>query len=427
MLRAIRKIIKRIMLLPGASRILVFLAIMGPGLITANVDNDANGIATYSVAGARFGYAIIWVLLVVTFFQALVQEMCARLGCITGKGLSDLIRENFGVKPTMYLMLILLAANLANVIGNFAGIAAASELFNIPRAISVPVAAFFVWFLVLKGSYEKVEKIFLWACLIYLTYVISGIMAKPDWGEVAAQTLKPSIETNFPYIYMVIAIVGSTIAPWMQFYQQSAIRDKQVAPKNYSYVKWDTYVGTIFMAIVSFFVIVACAATLHKQGIRIETAKDAALALKPLAGKYCFILFGVGLLNAAIFSTAIIPLSTSYAICEAFGWESGVGKSFKEAPVFMGIYTGLIVLGALIIAIPGVPLIPIMVLSQALNGILLPVILIMVLLLINNKEIMGEWVNSKLFNCLAWLTVVVVMILSLVLIVMTLFPSLRPV
>jgi len=427
MLKAIRKIVKGIMSSPSASRILLFLAIMGPGLITANVDNDANGIATYSMAGAQFGYTIIWVLFIVTFFQALVQEMCARLGCVTGKGLSDLIRENFGVKATMYLMLVLFAANFANVIGNFAGIAAASELFHIPKAISVPAAAFFVWFLVLKGSYEKVEKIFLWACLIYLTYIFSGIMAGPDWGEVAAQTFKPSIRTDFPYIYMVIAIVGSTIAPWMQFYQQSAIRDKEVSPKNYSFVRWDTYIGTIFMAIVSFFIIVACAATLNKQGIQIETAKDAALALKPLAGKYCFVLFGIGLLNAAIFSTAVIPLSTSYAICEAFGWESGVGKSFREAPVFMGIYTGLVVLGALIILIPGVPLIPIMVLSQALNGILLPVILIMILLLINNKEIMGEWINSKLFNFLAWFTVVVVIILSVVLIVMTLFPSLRPV
>lgn len=404
----------------------MFLAIMGPGLITANVDNDANGIATYSVAGADFGYSIIWVLFVVTFFQALIQEMCARLGCVTGKGLSDLIRENFGVKVTMYLMLVLLAANFANVIGNFAGIAAGAELFGISRALSVPLGAFLVWFLVFRGSYEKVEKIFLWACLIYLTYIISGILAKPDWGQVAHETLMPKVRNDFPYIYMVIAIVGSTIAPWMQFYQQSAIRDKQVDPKDYGYVRWDTYIGTIFMALVSFFIIVACAATLHAKGIRIETAEQAAQALAPLAGKYCSVLFGIGLLNAAIFSTAIIPLSTSYAICEAFGWESGVGKSFREAPMFLGIYTALIVFGALIISIPGIPLIPIMVLSQALNGILLPVILIMLLILINKKRLMGKWTNSALFNILAWVTVVVVILLSLVLIAMTIFPSLRP-
>ncbi len=423
MLKKIIRYFKNLMTQPGMARILTFLAIMGPGLITANVDNDANGITTYSSAGAEFGYSIIWVLFIVTFFQALVQEMCARLGCITGKGLSDLIRENFGVKITMYLMVVLLVANFANVIGNFAGIAAGAELFGVPRSFSIPVVALFVWFLVLKGSYEKVEKIFLWACLIYLTYIVSGIMAKPDWSDVARQTFMPRIKADFSYIYMVIAIVGSTIAPWMQFFQQSAIRDKQVDSKDYGYVRWDTYVGTIFMAIVSFFIIVACAAAL--KGTKIETAEQAALALRPLAGDYCFTLFGIGLLNAAIFSTSVIPLSTSYAICEAFGWESGVGKSFREAPMFMGIYTGLIVLGALIISIPGIPLIPIMVLSQALNGILLPFILIIVLKLVNNKRLMGSWTNSLAFNTMAWITVVVVIILSIVLLAMTLLPSLR--
>ncbi len=408
---------------PIVSRILIFLAIMGPGLITANVDNDANGIATYSVAGASFGYSLIWVLVVVVFFQALVQEMCARLGCVTGKGLSDLIRENFGVKVTFYLMLILLLANFANVIGNFAGIAAGAELFGIPRFISVPLGAFFVWFIVVKGSYEKVEKIFLWACLIYLTYIASGIMAKPNWSEVWQETIHPQISHDFSYIYIVIAIVGSTIAPWMQFFQQSAIRDKEVPLKDYVYVRWDTYIGTVFMAVVSFFIIVACAATLYVKGIKIDTAEQAAMALAPLAGKYASILFGIGLLNAAIFSTAIIPLSTSYAICEAFGWELGIGKSFKEAPVFLGIYTFLIVAGSFIILIPGIPLIPIMVLSQALNGILLPFILVIILILINNKRLMGKFTNSIRFNILAWITVAVVSILSVTLIILTFMPK----
>ncbi|MFP4498136.1 MAG: NRAMP family divalent metal transporter, partial [Vulcanimicrobiota bacterium] len=270
-----------------------------------------------------------------------------------------------------------------------------------------------------KGSYERTEKIFLWACLIYLTYIASGLMAKPDWGKIADSTIHPQVSFDRNYIYMVIAIVGSTIAPWMQFFQQSAIRDKQVDEKNYVYVRWDTYIGTIAMAIVSFFIIVACAATLHVQGIKIESAEQAALALAPLAGKYASILFGVGLLNAAIFSTAIIPISTSYAICESFGWESGMGKSFKEAPVFLGIYTFMIVAGSFILMIPGIPLIPIMVLSQALNGILLPFILIIIMKLINDKRLMGKWTNSLVFNILAWITTIVISILSVILIVMT--------
>jgi NRAMP (natural resistance-associated macrophage protein)-like metal ion transporter len=426
MFKSIKKFIHNLAQNVNVSRILLFLSIVGPGLITANVDNDANGIATYSVAGSMYGYSIIWVLFLVTIFQAVVQEMCARLGCITGKGLSDLIRENFGVKITMYLMLVLLAANFGNVVGNFAGLAAGAEMFGIPRGAAVPIGAFLVWFMVLKGSYERTEKIFLWACLIYLTYIISGIMAKPDWGEVARQAVSPKVKVDFSYVYMITAILGTTIAPWMQFFQQSAIRDKEVDQKNYAYVRWDTYIGTFVMSVVSCFIIIACAATLHTKGIKVETAEQAALALAPLAGKYCSLLFGIGLLNAAVFATAIIPLSSSYAICEAFGWESGMGKSFKEAPVFFGIYTGMIVVGALIISVPGIPLIPIMILSQAFNGILLPFIVIMVLLLVNKKELMGKFVNSKRFNFVAWLAVVLIVALSVFLVVTTLVPSLRP-
>jgi NRAMP (natural resistance-associated macrophage protein)-like metal ion transporter len=424
MIRRIAIFFKKLAKSPRVAKILMFLAIMGPGIITANVDNDANGIATYSVAGAEYGYSILWVLFVVMFFQAVVQEMCSRLGAVTGKGLSDLIRENFGVRITMYLMLVLLAANFANVIGNFAGLAAAAELmFGVPRFVSVPLGAFLAWFLVVKGTYEKVEKIFLWACLIYVTYIISGLLAKPDWGDVGRQIVMPSVKPDLPYIYMVIAIVGTTIAPWMQFFQQSAVRDKHVPLKDYAFVRWDTYVGTIIMAFVTSFIIIACAATLHVKGLKVETAEQAALALAPLAGKYASLLFGIGLLNAAVFATSIIPISTAYSICEAFGWESGIGKSFKEAPVFLGIYTFLIVAGAFVILIPGIPLIPIMVMSQALNGILLPFILIMILVLVNNRKLMGNFVNSRIFNFLAWFTVVIVSILSIILVVMGFMPA----
>lgn len=407
------------------TRVLLFLSVMGPGIITANIDNDANGIATYSVAGASFGYSLIWALIMVVIFSIIVQEMCSRLGCITGKGLSDLIRENFGVKITFWLMLILLITNFANVIGNFAGIAAASELFGIPRFISVPAGALFVWFLVLKGSFEKIEKVFLWACLIYVSYIISGLMAGPDWAEIGRHIIKPEIRTDYSYIYMIIAMVGGSVAPWMQFFQQSATRDKNIPVENYYLLRWDTYLGTIFMGIVSLFIIIACAATLYKEGISIETAEEAALALAPLAGKYASILFAIGLLNAAIFSTAIIPLSTSYAICESFGWELGIGKSFKEAPVFLGIYTFLILAGSFVVSMPGIPLIPIMVLSQALNGILVPSILIIILILINDGKLMGKFTNSLPFNIVAWITVAIVSLLSILLIVITFLPGYR--
>jgi Mn2+/Fe2+ NRAMP family transporter len=328
------------------------------------------------------------------------------------------------VKLTMYLMLILLAANFANVVGDFAGLAAGAEIFGIPRFISVPIAALFVWFIVVKGSYERVEKIFLWACLIYITYIISGILAKPDWGEVVRQTIHPAAKFDSSYVYMAIAVLGTTIAPWMQFYQQSAVRDKHVPIKDYSYSQWDVYIGTAAMAAVSLFIIVSCAATLHKNGISVLTADKAALALAPLAGKYASILFAIGLINAAVFSISIIPLSSSYAICEAFGWESDIDKSFKEAPMFFGIYTLLIVVGAFVILIPGIPLIPIMILSQALNGILLPFVLIMIIKLINDKKLMGKYTNSYIFNVLAWITIISVSALSVTLIVMTIFPAL---
>ncbi|MBI2252866.1 MAG: Nramp family divalent metal transporter, partial [Armatimonadetes bacterium] len=319
-------------------RIAIFLSIMGPGIITANVDNDANGIATYSVAGASFGYSMLWYLIFIALAVALIQEMSSRMGCITGKGLADLIRENFGIKFTFLVILILFLANLANTVGNLAGLAAAGELFKIPKYISVIGGAFIIWLLVIKGSYEKIEKVFLSACLIYFTYIFSGILAHPSWQEVFKSTLKPSFHFNSHYLNIVIALVGTSIAPWMQFYQQSAVRDKGIRPEEYIYARYDTWIGTLMMMVVAFFIVVACAATLHIKGISINTAEEAALALTPVAGKYCEILFAIGLINAALFSTSIIPISTSYAICEAFGWESGIGQSFKEAKVFYFIY-----------------------------------------------------------------------------------------
>lgn len=379
----------------------IFFAIMGPGLITANVDNDANGIATYSVAGANFGYSILWVLILVFVGVTIVQEMCARMGCVTQKGLADLIRENFGIKFTFFIMAILFIANLANTIGNFAGLALAGELFNIPKYISVIGGGIAIWFLIIKGSYKKIEKVFIIACLIYVTYIISGFMANPPWKEVIRQTFTPSFQFKNDYIYTFIALFGTSIAPWMQFYHQSAIRDKAIHIKHYIYARYDTILGSFMMNFVAFFIIVACAATLFIKGIKINSAYETALALEPLAGRYCKILFGIGLLNAALFSVSIIPLSTSYAIAEAFGWESGMGKSYSEAKAFYVIYTLLIVLSALFILLPNFPLLLIMVASQALNGILLPFILITMLILVNNKKIMGKWTNSWKSNLIA--------------------------
>jgi Mn2+/Fe2+ NRAMP family transporter len=395
--------------------ILMFLAIMGPGIITANVDNDAGGITTYSVVGASYGLKMLWVLFLITFSLIIVQEMCARMGAITGKGLSDLIRENFGLKITIWAMLALLIANLANTVAEFAGIAASMEIFGIYKYISVPITATLIWLLVVKGTYKSVEKIFLVACLVYFTYVISAFMVKPPWVEVIKQTFTPSFEFSPGYINLFIATIGTTIAPWMQFYLQSSVRDKGILAKDYVYEKIDVIGGAIFTDLIAFFIIVACAATLYKVGIKIETAKEAAEALRPLAGNYAEKLFAFGLFNASAFGAVILPLSTAYAITEAFGWESGVDRTFKEAPMFIGIYTALIVVSAIIVLIPKAPLISIMVLSQTLNGILLPFILILMLLLINNKRIMGEHTNSFTFNVIAWTTVIVIIILTVLL------------
>ncbi len=403
---------------------LLILAVIGPGIITANVDNDAGGIATYSLIGANFGYKLIWLLIPIAISLIVVQEMSARLGVVTGKGFADLIRENFGIKTTFYLMIALLFVNLANTMAEFAGWAAAMEIFGVAKYISVPVAGFLVWLLVVRAKYRFVEKVFLLASLVYITYIISGIMARPQWGTVAQQVLHPQIDLSTTYMIAVIAMIGTTIAPWMQFYLQSAVVEKGIKIEDYAATRVDVVIGSIMAMVVVLFIIVACAATLYEQGIVINTAKDAALALKPLAGRYAALLFAVGLANASLFAAAILPLSTAYSVSEGMGWEGGVSKSFSEAPHFNWIYTGLIVVGAGAVLVPNIPLIAILYWSQVLNGILLPVTLVSALILINKKELMGEYVNSPVFNVIAWTAAIGTTICSILVVTMTLAPGL---
>jgi NRAMP (natural resistance-associated macrophage protein)-like metal ion transporter len=392
--------------------LLLFLAVAGPGIITSNVDNDAGGIATYSMAGAHFGYNLIWSLLPIMVVLIIIQEMSARMGVVTGKGLSDLIRERFGVKITVYLLLALILTNFGNVIAEFAGVASSLEIFHIPKFISVPVAAVLVWLLVVKGTYRSVEKIFLYACVFYVTYIVAGFLANPDWGAVGQSLVAPSFTLSTESLGMIIGLVGTTIAPWMQFYLQAAIVEKNIALKDYKHSRLDVIVGSVVVTIVAGFIVLTCGATLFKSGIRVETAADAALALAPLAGKYCSALFAFGLLNASLFAASILPLSTAFVVCEGMGWESGVNKKFSEAPQFYGLYSLLIFLGAGIILIPGIPLFPVMYISQVINGLALPVILIFMLLLINNKKLMGEYTSKRGYNVVSWATVGLLVVLS---------------
>jgi len=398
-------------------RLFLFLAVVGPGIITANVDNDAGGITTYSVAGASLGYKLLWTLIPVTVALIVVQEMCARMGAVTGKGLADLIRERTGVRWTFFIMLALLLADLGNTISEFAGVAASMELFGVSKHISVPLGALFIWWLVLKGSHKRVERVFLVACGLYLSYIVSGIMAEPPWGQVMKDLFVPNFSFEVNYLTVLLGVIGTTIAPWMQFYIQSAVVEKGITVKDYGYSKVDVIAGCFMTDIVALFIIVSCAATIHLHGIKIETAKEAALALAPLAGKWASWLFALGLLNASLFSASILPLATSYYICEAFGLEAGIDKSWQEAPVFYWLYTGIIVIGAGVILLPNVPLIGVMFWSQVVNGILLPFVLIFMLMLINNRDLMGEYVNSTTFNLIAWITVAVMIILTLLMVV----------
>src|SRR6202158_1767963 len=399
--------------------ILVFLAVLGPGFITAMVDNDSGGIYTYSAAGAKYGYLPLWTLLPITVVLIITQEMCSRMGAVTGKGLSDLIREEFGLRITFLLMGLLVLANLTNVMAEFAGIASSLELFHISRYISVPLAAAAVWFLVVKGSYQSVEKIFLFACVFYVTYVISGFLVKPDWKEAALYSVKPVLLLEPGYIYMLIGMVGTTVAPWMQFYLQAAVVEKGITAKEYAQSRIEVIVGCFMTSVIAFFIIVACAGAIYSVRPRdIQDASEAALGLKPF-GEYAFLLFSAGLFNASIFAACILPLSTAYSVCEGLGFESGVNKRLKEAPIFYSLYTLLIVVGAGVILIPNFPLVQMILLSQVLNGILLPFVLIFMVLLINKVDIMGEWTNSRSFNIISWATVVIMIGLTLALVGIT--------
>ena len=402
-------------------RLWLFLAVLGPGLITANADNDAGGITTYSLAGSQYGYGLLWALIPITVALIVVQEMCARMGAITGKGLSDLIRESFGLKVTVFVMLGLLIADLGTTASEFSGIAVSMELLGVNKYVAVPVAAFFVWFIVIKGSYRKVEKYFLAACLFYITYIISGVMAHPPWAEVARKTMVPSFQLNAGYLSMLIGVVGTTIAPWMQFYMQAAVVEKRIKPHQYAMSRWDVIVGCVITDVVAFFIIVACAATIHANGVQVKEAKDVALALGPLAGEWATLLFAIGLLNASVLTACILPLATAYCICEGMGWQAGIGLSFKEAPWFVSLYTVLIVIGAGIVLIPNAPLMGIMFWSQVANGALLPFVLIFMLMLVNNKRIMGKYVNGSVYNLLSWTTVVVMIVLTLLLVITSVY------
>jgi len=405
----------------GVWKIGLFFAFIGPGVITSNVDNDAGGITTYSLAGAHYGLSLLWILIPVTAALIIIQEMCARMGVVSGKGLSDLIRERFGAKITFYLMIVLFLANLGNTLCEFAGIAASMEIFGVSKYISVPAGAFFVWWLVVKGNYKSVEKVFLVACIFYLSYIVSGFLVHPDWSVIGKAAVIPNLNFNTEMLVMAIGIIGTTIAPWMQFYLQSSIVDKGLKAESYKYARMDVIFGSITVNVVAFFIVMLCAVTLFQNGLKIETAKDAALALAPLAGSYASMLFAFGLLNASLFAASILPLSTAYTICEAFGWESSLNTKFVEAPQFYGLYSFMIFLGAGIILLPGVPLISIMFYSQVINGILLPFVLIFMLLLINDKRIMGSFVNSRLMNIISWITVIVLIGLSLAMVISAFF------
>ncbi len=405
-------------------KLLLCITIAGPGIITASIDNDASGITTYSVAGARYGTMLLWTLIPTTLALIVIQEMVARMGVVTGKGLSDLIRENYGIRATFFMLIILLTANFGTTVAEFAGWAASMEIFGFSKYFMVPLGAFLIWILVTRGSYRIVESVLLGACLLYFGYVISGFMAKPEWIEVMESTFIPKIKMESEFIMLSIAIIGTTITPWMQFYLQSSIAEKGIKKRDYRYSKLDVIFGCFITNIIAFFIIVTCATTLFPHGIKINKAYEAAFALKPFAGQYASTFFAISLANASILGAIIVPLATAYYICEAMGWETGINKTFKQAPQFMWIYTALIVVSSLLVLIPDAPLVLLMVLSSVLNGILLPFVLVFALSLINNKKIMGDFINSKRHNYISWATVVTLIVLTVALLVMTIVPDL---
>jgi Mn2+/Fe2+ NRAMP family transporter len=409
-------------------RAVIFFAVIGPGMITANVDNDAGGIYTYSVAGASYGYSLLWTLIPITLSLIIVQEMVARMGVVTGKGLADLIREEYGFRTTFFLMAGLLVANLGNTVANFAGFASGMSLFGASRFITVPVAALVVWLLVVKGSYRSVEKVFLAACVFYIAYPISSFFAQPDWGHALWNTVRPSLQFGAGYFYMMVGMVGTTIAPWMQFYQQASTVEKGIKLKDYALARWDVIVGCTITDVIAFFIIVACASTLYVSGHRhITTAADAALSLRPLAGHAAGTLFAFGLVNASLFAASILPLSTAYTVCEGLGLESGVDKQFQEAPAFYWLYTGLIVVGAgTVVMLSEVRQVPIILLSQVANGVLLPFVLIFMLRICNRRDLMGDYRNSRFFNTIAWATCLITIALTMLLLISSFLPGKLP-
>jgi len=403
------------------TQLALFFAILGPGIITGSVDNDAGGITTYSVAGAVYGYGLIWTLIPSFIVLVVIQEMNARMGIVTGKGLADLIRENAGVKITFFIFIGLLIADIGNTTTEFAGVAGSMEVFGMSKYISVPIVAFMVWFLVVKGNYKIAERIFLIFSVSLLMYVVSAIMGKPHWSEIGSSIAHPKMPMDAQGLTIVIGIIGTTIAPWMQFYMQSSVIEKGLKMKHYKYLLIDIVIGCLATVVVAFFIIVACASTLHENKVVIEEAKDAAFALKPLAGAIASQVFAFGLFIASIFSATILPLATAFYVCEAFGFEAGIDKNWNDAKEFYFLYTGIIILGAAIILIPNAPLILISLWSQVINGMLLPVVLVCMILLVNNKKIMGEFVNRPINNIIGWTAAIVLTALSAGLIFLPLF------
>jgi NRAMP (natural resistance-associated macrophage protein)-like metal ion transporter len=399
------------------AKIIAVLSVIGPGFIAGNAGNDAGGIATYSIVGAREGYGLLWALILITFALAVIQEMSARMGVVTGKGFGDLVREQFGVRVTLVVMSLFVFANLTVTIAEFAGIAASLELFGISKYLSVPVSAFVVWLVVVKGNFKQVERFLIAISMVYLTYVFSGFMANPPWREVARQIAVPAIRLDKDYFLLFITMVGTTITPYMQFYLQSAVVDKGVRIEEYGFTKFDVYAGSFMTVFIAFFIVLATGTILHPAGIVVDSAEDAARALEPIAGNFASHLFALGLLNASFLAAFVLPLATAYGLSEAFGWESGVNKTFREAPQFLGFYTAFIVIGAGFIMFPQVPLIKIMFLSQTINGMLLPIVLIIMLKLVNDPLIMGEYVNTTKMNVITWTTVFILILLTAMLLI----------
>jgi Mn2+/Fe2+ NRAMP family transporter len=408
-------------------RLLLLLAVIGPGLITSNVDNDAGGISVYTQAGAHYGYALLWSLIPMTIALYVTEEMCARMGVVTGKGLSDLIREEFGFRPTFFVMITGFFVDLANVVAEFAGVAAAMQIFHVNKYIAVPIAALLVWILVIRGTYRQVEVIFLFACILYLSYLFSAVLAKPDWLIAAKHTVIPNLQMNSGYLIMLTGLVGTTIAPWQFFYLQAGFVEKKVGPRQYPQARADVFIGSVSCMVIVFFIIVCTAATLYVSGQRdINDAAQAAKALIPLAGKWAGALFAFGLLNASLFAASILPLSTAHVICEGLGFEAGLDHKFREAPIFYWLYTILIVVGAGVVLLPNAPLWKILIFSQVGNGIWLPVVVIFILLLVNRRDLMGEYVNTLTFNIVAWVTAIAMIALTLVLTYTALFQQAPP-